>query len=299
MGRRGATGLAGILPVDKPGGMTSHDVVARIRRMTGEGRVGHAGTLDPMATGLLVILVGPYTRLEPYLSSAEKAYEATIAFGSATDTDDAEGVVVSTGDVRPEILDAAFATETLSGLLGPSQQRPPAYSAIKVGGEVAHRAARAGAPLELAERAIEVFSAELLGIDAENAAWHVRFRVSKGTYIRALARDLGEMVGVPAHLAALRRTASGTLRIEDAVTLDESTDVTTRFVDPISALGLATIEVDPGLIANGSALPRDTASEIPDETDVAIVSDGALLAIYRTTPRQLAPRVVLPTGSPA
>lgn len=297
MGRRGATGLAGILPVDKPGGMTSHDVVARIRRLTGEGRVGHAGTLDPMATGLLVILVGPYTRLEPYLSSAQKAYEARIAFGSATDTDDAEGSVVSTGTVSPAVLDTAFAAEALSKLVGASMQRPPAYSAIKVDGEVAHRAARAGAPLDLAERAIEVFSADLLNIDPDHATWDVAFRVSKGTYIRAIARDLGETVGVPAHLAGLRRTASGTLTINEAMALDESTELTSRFVDPVAALGLTAIEVDPTLIANGAALPRDIASGVRDDTDVAIVCNGVLRAVYRTTVRQVIPRVVLPTGS--
>ncbi|TDB39100.1 MAG: tRNA pseudouridine(55) synthase TruB [Actinobacteria bacterium] len=297
MGRRGATGLAGVLPVDKPGGMTSHDVVARVRRLTGEGRVGHAGTLDPMATGLLVVLVGPYTRLEPYLSSAEKTYEARIAFGSATDTDDAEGTIVATGVVRPELLQPTFAEETLSRILGPSMQRPPAFSAIKVGGEVAHRAARAGAPLELAGRAIEVFSAELTGIDAENPAWDVRFRVSKGTYIRAIARDLGELVGVPAHLGALRRTASGSLHIRDAMSLEGATDIASRFVDPVAALGLAAIEVDPSLIANGAPLSRVTAAALPDGTDVALVSDGALLGVYRTTSQRLIPRVVLPTGS--
>ncbi len=294
MGRRGATGLSGVLLVDKPAGMTSHDVVARVRRITGEGRVGHAGTLDPMATGLLVVLVGPMTRLEPFLSAAEKSYEATIAFGTATDTDDAEGATVATGDVRPEVLDPAYASLVLAGFLGPAEQRPPAYSAIKVGGEVAHRAARAGAPIELAMRPIEVFEATLTGIDADAARWDVAFRVSKGTYIRALARDIGEAVGVPAHLSALRRTGSGSLRIADAHALDAIADITAAFTDPVAALGLRALEVDPARIANGGPLDRQAGDAIETGENVALTADGELLAICSATEDRLVARVVLP-----
>src|SRR5512140_2878132 len=134
MAKRGATDLAGILPVDKPAGMTSHDVVAQVRSATGEGRVGHAGTLDPMATGLLVVLVGPFTRLEPYLSQDEKSYLARIGFGTGTDTDDAEGTAVETAPVPECVLDPGFARSTLARVIGPSIQTPPAYSAIKVKG---------------------------------------------------------------------------------------------------------------------------------------------------------------------
>lgn len=292
MSRRGVTRLAGILLVDKPAGLTSHDVVSRIRKLSGEGRVGHAGTLDPMATGLLVVLVGPYTRLEPYLSSAEKAYRATIAFGSATDTDDAEGSVIATGEAIPELEDQHFAQGILDGFLGSSNQRPPAYSAIKLDGAVAHRAARAGTPLDLPERPIEVLSAELLGIGADNT-WDVAFRVSKGTYIRALARDIGERVAVPAHLSQLRRTASGALSIEHATALSEISDVESLFVDPLEALGLPVVSVDPALVEHGSPLDR-SLTDVPDGARVAIVAQGELRAIYEATPNRLMPRMVLP-----
>ncbi len=298
MGRRGATDLAGILLVDKPAGLTSHDVVARVRRVTGEGRVGHAGTLDPMATGLLVLLVGPYTRLEPYLSSAEKEYTAAIAFGSSTDTDDAEGTVIASAPVPPGVLDADYAAEVLHGFLGASMQLPPSYSAIKVGGAVAHRAARSGSPLELAERSINVLSAELLGVEAETATWNVAFRVSKGTYIRALARDIGERLGVPAHLAGLRRTASGTLRLEDAQPLEGLTDPTAAFVDPLGALGLPVVEVESALIANGAPLDRALAHDVADGVDLAVTCAGELRAVYSAAADRLIPRVVLPHGGP-
>jgi len=296
MGRRGATGLAGILLVDKPAGLTSHDVVARIRRLTGEGRVGHAGTLDPMATGLLVILVGPYTRLEPYMSSADKTYNATITFGSSTDTEDAEGAVVASAEVPDSVLDRTFAERVLAGFLGPQKQRPPAYSAIKVNGTVAHRAARSGSPIELAERDITVFEAQVLGVDARQCAWNVSFRVSKGTYIRSLARDLGEAVGVPSHLSGLRRTASGPLSVEDSHRLDELTDVVGAFTDPIAALGLPVIHVEDTMIANGSPLDIALARGLAVDTDVTVVCNGILRAIYRVTGDRLVPRVVLPSA---
>ena len=183
--RRGATGLSGILLVDKPEGMTSHDVVAIVRRATGEGRVGHAGTLDPAATGLLVVLVGPATRLEPYLSSATKSYEATIAFGAATDTDDADGVIVATSPVPENVRDPAYAQALLARFLGESEQVPPTYSAIKTAGKAAHRVARAGGEVVVQPRPIRVDEARLLGVDPATESWRVSFTVSKGTYIRA------------------------------------------------------------------------------------------------------------------
>ena len=174
--------------------MTSHDVVNRVRRITGERRVGHAGTLDPMATGVLVVLVGPATRLAPYLTSAEKTYEARIAFGAETDTDDAEGRVTLTAAVPDEVCDPFAAAAMVASLVGVHEQIPPAYSAIKRGGVVAYEAARKGEALELEPRTVEVASAELLGVQVDPPAWDVAFAVSKGTYIRALARDLGRAV---------------------------------------------------------------------------------------------------------
>jgi tRNA pseudouridine55 synthase len=180
--RRGATDLSGILVIDKPAGMTSHDVVNRVRRITGERRVGHAGTLDPMATGVLVALVGPATRLAPYLTSAQKTYEAHIVFGAETDTDDADGRVTVRSPVPDEVGDPFFAAATVASLVGAHQQVPPAYSAIKRDGVTAYQAARTGSALELDARTVEVADARLTGVEcAGKHAWDVAFAVSKGT----------------------------------------------------------------------------------------------------------------------
>jgi len=220
--RRGATGLSGVLCIDKPQGPTSHDVVATVRRATGEGRVGHAGTLDPMATGLLVVLIGPATRLEPFLSSASKSYHATVRFGAETDTDDAEGSVTQTAAVPEAAFDPEVARAAVAELLGESSQMPPAYSAIKVDGTVAHRAARAGTPIELKPRLITVYEAALVDTDRVVSTWTVDVTVSKGTYVRALARDLGRghgssrvhvdrrRHGLEGHLRAGARSGPGT-----------------------------------------------------------------------------------------
>jgi len=300
--RRGATGLAGILVIDKPAGMTSHDVVAAVRRSTGEGRVGHAGTLDPMATGVLVVLVGPFTRLEPFLSCAGKRYDATILFGSETDTDDVEGTVVRTANVPADALDADFATSVLANFTGALSQRPPAFSAIKVDGTTAHRAARAGAALELAERAIVVHEATLKAIVADPPSWEVSFYVSKGTYIRALARDIGVAVGSAAHLGALRRTASGTLTIGHCTPLADviaAGDVTSLFYNPLAALGLPAIDAPLASVMNGLALPRGSAPKLGDGSLVSVVSDGTLSAIYEARGEHFVPRAVFPRGDQA
>jgi tRNA pseudouridine55 synthase len=298
--RRGATALRGVLAVDKPAGMTSHDVVDRIRRATGEGRVGHAGTLDPEATGLLVVLIGPYTRLEPYLASAQKAYEARISFGTETDTDDAVGVAVRTAAVPPTCLDEREASARLAAVLGASLQTPPSFSAVKVGGRVAHRAARAGAALELEPRVVEVFEAQLLSVDTAARTWDVFFRVSKGTYVRALARDLGRACGSAAHLCALRRTASGALSLADALPLDETEAaiadgrLESLLTDPVRALGLPVAVVPRGATTVGSPLPRPTQTPVADDALVAVVEDDRLAGVYRATGDLLVAAMVLP-----
>ena len=300
--KRGATTLAGILLVDKPPGMTSHDVVAIVRRATGEGRVGHAGTLDPMATGLLVVLVGPYARLEPYLSGARKSYRARILFGAETDTDDAEGAVVRTAPVPDAVRDPAFAAVTLAAATGHSMQMPPSYSAIKVGGRVAYRAARAGEALELAQRSIEVHDATLVSVDPVAPCWDVDYEVSKGTYVRALARDLGRACGTAAHLAALRRTASGGLSLTDAHTLDSigaaagEGRINDLFTDPIAALDLPVQDADAADLVNGRPIRLGAAFAGSDSDLVAVVSDGALAGVYRVHSDRLVPVVVLATG---
>ena len=208
----------GLLVVDKPGGMTSHDVVARVRRLMGTRKVGHAGTLDPMATGVLVVGVDRATRLLGHLTLTEKEYLGTVRLGATTTTDDAEGEVVSSVPVsvsRAEI-DAAAA-----GLVGEIEQLPPAVSAIKVGGVRSYAAVRRGESVELSPRRVTVHALDVLGVDGVDV--EVAVRCSSGTYVRALARDIGAALGTGGHLAALRRTRVGPYRAEEATPLEELT----------------------------------------------------------------------------
>jgi tRNA pseudouridine55 synthase len=202
--------------VDKPAGPTSHDVVARVRRVFRERSVGHTGTLDPFATGLLVVLLGRATRLARFLDDRPKTYRATVRLGQGSDTDDA------TGRLGPWLAGRTVAEAevrtALAGFVGTYPQRPPAYSAKRVQGERAYALAREGRAPELPPVAVTVHAAELLGYAAPDA--DIRVTVSAGTYVRALARDLGERLGLPAHCAALRREAIGELRVDDAIPLD-------------------------------------------------------------------------------
>lgn len=299
--RRGASGLAGVLAVDKPAGMTSHDVVAIVRSATGEMRVGHAGTLDPMATGLLLVLVGPATRLERYLSAHDKRYEACIAFGTATDTLDADGEVVERADVPPTLFDPTVATELLASFVGDSEQMPPAYSAIKSAGVPAYRRARAGQTPSLEPRQIVVHEAVLRSSDPVARTWNVGFHVSKGTYVRALARDIGLAAGTVAHLAALRRTHIGALDVAGALSLDEIREPATgsslsdRFIDPVPLLDMTSRTVHPHEVADGCPL-EVAPSKIAEGTRVALVTDDALLAVYRAEGGLLRAETVLAAG---
>jgi tRNA pseudouridine55 synthase len=204
-----------VLLVDKPSNVTSHDVVALVRRAVGVRRVGHAGTLDPIATGLLVLFLGRGTRLIPYIDAEPKVYEATLRFGSETDTDDASGEVVRTADAPEETA----VLEGMASLTGTIEQVPPAYSAKKVEGTRAYAAARRGAPLELAAVRVTVHRWEVLGHRGNE--YDVRIACSAGTYIRALSRDLGRSTGSAAHLSALRRVQSGPFQVQDASDLDD------------------------------------------------------------------------------
>jgi tRNA pseudouridine55 synthase len=303
--RRGATGLAGILPVDKPAGITSHDLVNVVRSVTGERRVGHAGTLDPAATGLLVVLVGPATRLAPYLSGAYKTYVADVVFGDETDTDDAEGTPTRSAAVPPELVEDHFARQALQSVVGEQEQMPPSFSAIKIDGKAAYRSARAGQQPDLQPRHIEVREADLLEVIAgDRLTWVVRFDVSKGTYIRALARDIGRSLGTAAHLGALRRTRSGSLMLEDAHSLSEvesagPTAIAGLFADPVSALALPSVELgaETGTrVANG--VPLDVAEVEPGLPDgpVCLTREGRLVAVYEKRGARLVPAVVFPEG---
>jgi tRNA pseudouridine55 synthase len=214
-------GASGLVIVDKPGGMTSHDVVARVRRLAGTKKVGHAGTLDPMATGVLVIGVEKATRLLGYLTLTEKEYAATIRLGQSTSTDDAEGE--TTGGAPAADVSAETLAKAVAGLTGDIQQVPPAVSAIKVDGQRAYRLTRAGAAPELKARPVTVYEFAITGTHRDGDLLDVdaTVRCSSGTYIRALARDLGAALGTGGHLTRLRRTRVGGYRIEDARTLEQ------------------------------------------------------------------------------
>jgi tRNA pseudouridine55 synthase len=230
---------SGVLIVDKPSGLTSHDVVGRVRRLLRTRRVGHAGTLDPLATGVLVVLVGEATKLGAYLTAHQKRYLARVVFGLSTDTLDREGKPTASAALPPWLeeelaaiaadpcaapaqafprLEAALAAERAR-----SMQVPPSYSAIKVGGQRSYARARAGEAVELAEREVEVASLHVVSAGSDFV--DLCLEVSKGYYVRSLARDLGERLGLPSHLGALRRTASGPFTLEDAVELLDVPDL--------------------------------------------------------------------------
>jgi tRNA pseudouridine55 synthase len=208
--------VSGVLVVDKPIGLTSHDVVQIIRRGTGIRRAGHTGTLDPRASGVLVILIGPAVRLSEYVSASDKRYQATIRLGSSTDTFDAEGVVTSSTNAWNNISEEQF-DDILQKFVGEIEQVPPPYSAVKIKGKKAYEMAREGEAVELEPRKINVYSLEIL----EWAPPEVVIDVycSSGTYVRSLANDLGSELGCGAHLVGLRRTKSGKFTLRDAVPL--------------------------------------------------------------------------------
>jgi tRNA pseudouridine55 synthase len=208
--------MLGVVNLDKPVGPTSHDMVGLVRRLTGMRRIGHAGTLDPLASGVLPILVGGATRFSQELTGGPKRYEAVIRLGERSATDDAQGPIEATGVAPPS--DSAIA-DALAGFVGTFDQVPPAFSARKQGGRTAHRAARAGAPLELAPRTVTVHAIELLDVTRHAALADVGIdlRCGPGTYVRSLARDLGTELGCGAHLHALRRTEAAGLQAGSAV----------------------------------------------------------------------------------
>lgn len=208
--------VSGVLVIDKPIGLTSHDVVQIIRRGTGIRRAGHTGTLDPRASGVLVVLIGPAVRLSEYVSASDKRYQATIRLGSSTDTYDAEGVVTKSTISVDDITEERF-NDVLQEFVGEIEQVPPPYSAVKVKGKKAYEMAREGEDVDLSPRKIHVYSLEVL----EWAPPEVVIDVycSSGTYVRSLANDLGNRLGCGAHLVGLRRTKSGRFTLRDAVPL--------------------------------------------------------------------------------
>ncbi len=218
--RPDVAGLEGVLVVAKPAGPTSHDVVALVRRLSETRRIGHGGTLDPFASGVLPLFLGGATRLVEYHLADRKEYRATICFGASSPTDDLDGEL-SPVDGPP--IEAAAVTAALETFRGELRQRPPAFSAIQVGGRRAYALARAGAPAELPERQVTIHALELIAWNADDPDRPIAIvdvACSAGTYVRALARDLGSALGSAAYLGALIRTASGPFRLEDAVPLE-------------------------------------------------------------------------------
>jgi tRNA pseudouridine55 synthase len=310
----------GILIVDKPAGLTSHDVVARVRRILREKRVGHTGTLDPFATGVLVVLVGRATRLAQFLSGADKEYQAVIRFGYATETGD------MTGDVQPETRaresseefaknwDAARIEEALAGLRGEIEQVPPMYSAKKVKGKKLYELARRGEEIERAAVRVVVHEIEATGNGGlllrhnEDGTCELSARVvcSAGTYIRTLAESLGERLRVAAHLSALRRTRAGAFSIEQARTLDElealmkASDITPALLSPRAAITeMVSVHLtgeDARRARHGGLLSIDDNwrdGQLVQMCDV----EGQLIAIgaYDRSLKVLRPRVVFAT----
>jgi tRNA pseudouridine55 synthase len=209
--------LNGVMVVDKPQGWTSHDVVARMRRILGERSIGHLGTLDPMATGVLPLLVGKFTRLAQFYQDSEKAYEGTIRFGFATDTYDADGEPMGPGsEVQVKLEEMRVLA---GGFVGPLQQVPPPFSAKKIAGVPAYKLARKKQEVELKAVDVEVREFEITG--GEGDRWGFRCRVSSGTYVRSLAHEMGRKLGCGAHLASLKRTQVAEFGLEDAHSLNE------------------------------------------------------------------------------
>ena len=274
---------AGLVVVDKSPGMTSHDVVARVRRLAGTRKVGHAGTLDPMATGVLVLGVDRATRLLGHLMLTEKAYDATIRLGVATTTDDAEGEVVSTHatDGVPEDVVRA----ELARFVGDIEQVPTAVSAIKVDGQRAYARVRAGEQVELEARPVTIH--ELVVHEVALPDVRISVRCSSGTYIRAIARDLGVALGTGGHLAALRRTAVGSFDLSAARTLEELSD--DFAVVPIARAARASfpvVDLDEEQAADvrfGRALDLVLPAAGPH---AVFAPDGAFLALYEQRGQQ-------------
>ena len=270
---------AGLVVVDKPGGMTSHDVVARLRRSLGTRKVGHAGTLDPMATGVLVIGVERATRLLGHLMLTEKTYAATVRLGRSTTTDDAEGEVVET--VSAAHVTEETVREALTAFEGDIQQVPSTVSAIKVAGKRAYARARDGEEVELAPRPVTIheITAGDFRHEGDVLDLEIRVRCSSGTYIRAIARDLGAALGVGGHLTALRRHSVGPFTLDDAVT-DLDHVVITLDLDRAARRAFPAYdltEAEATSVRHGRVLETDLGAEGP----VAVFApDGEFLALY-------------------
>jgi tRNA pseudouridine55 synthase len=269
------TSQSGLVVVDKPGGMTSHDVVSRVRRLAGTRKVGHAGTLDPMATGVLVLAINRATRLLGHLTLEDKRYDATIRLGASTTTDDAEGEVVEShplGDLTDDQVRSA-----LEGFVGEIDQVPSSVSAVKVGGKRAYALVRAGEQVDLPARRVTVHALDVTDLELPDV--RISVHCSSGTYIRAIARDLGALLGVGGHLTALRRTSVGPFTLTDAHTLDDLTEhfAMTSIADAARACFPARDLDDEQTAHVRVGRPLDVTL---DATTALFAPDGEFLALY-------------------
>ena len=300
------TAPSGLLIIDKPAGLTSHDVVGRVRRLAGTRRVGHAGTLDPMATGVLVVGIETATRLLGHLALTQKQYAATIRLGERTDTDDADGEIVAR-QPADGVTDAAL-RQAAAALTGEIQQVPPGISAVKVGGQRAYRLTRDGAPPDLPARTVTITELAITAIRRSTGPAgglldaDALVTCSSGTYIRAIARDLGTALGTGGHLTALRRTRVGPYRIADATPLDElaaAAGTVPLPVIPLAAAAAAAFDSrlltadEARLIGHGGRLPALGAGSAPV---AAFGPDGALIALLTESGGQARSLAVFATG---
>jgi tRNA pseudouridine55 synthase len=287
--------MIGVLPVDKPEGPTSHDIVAIARRGLGIRRIGHTGTLDPFATGLLLLCVGQATRLAEYLTGLDKTYEATARLGIRTDTQDRTGTTLGTSEAWRDLSEARI-YEAFVEQVGHRVQTPPAYSAKKVGGRRAYDRARAGETVDLKPIDVEIQDLHVLAVDGPD----VRFRVrcSSGTYVRTLAADAGDTLGVGAHLIELRRTAVGRFTVEAALTVELLADGVTAaaaLIPPLAALdhmpAVMLTEEEATHVRHGRSIPAD--GRVVGPGPVALALAGQLMAVAESDGNVLRPRKVL------
>jgi len=292
--------MLGVVNLDKPVGPTSHDMVGLLRRLTGTRRIGHAGTLDPLASGVLPILVGAATRFSEELTGGRKRYDAVIRIGQTSATDDAEGPISAVDAPLPSEEAIAAA---LSGFVGTFDQRPPAFSARKVAGRTAYRAARAGEPIDLPPRTVTVDSIDVLELSPGEGWLDVRIdlRCAPGTYVRSIARDLGERLGTGAHLHALRRTEAAGLLAADALTPDRLEALATegRLAEAVRPVGgllpLPSVSLDADAawrFVHGATQPHDGSSGRVKVLDAA----GELIGVGSVADGELQPEKVVPQG---
>ena len=276
--------------LDKPAGVTSHDVVAAARRALDMRRIGHTGTLDPFATGLLVLLAGRVTRLARYLTQFDKVYEGVIRFGATSDTDDPTGTITTVNDSWQQLSDDAISL-AMDRLTGSTLQRPPMYSAKKVSGERAHRLARRGNPVELEPCRVRVDRFRPTARRGQELEFEAL--VGAGTYVRALARDLGSDLGCGAYVQELRRTAVGPFRVEQACTIEELRNGLSQLLAPAVAVEhLPVLEIDEATrqkVVHGQPVEGGEVHE----GAVALIAGVHLVAVAEPQGRVLKPRVVL------